>query len=74
MDGTPTSTAAPGGINQADLLHLIGAATNARLRELHRMLSWYTYTQQELKILREKIWATLPKRAKKRILENTEGK
>ena len=74
MDGTPTNPPAPGGINQADLLALIGAPTNEKLRHYHRLLSWYTFTQMELKILREEIWAAKSKRAKKAITKSAEGK
>lgn len=57
-------------MKQADLLNLIGDATNDRLRELKRLLTFYNYKEKDLEFLHQEILGALSDRAKKRLLKN----
>lgn len=48
------------------------APTNDRLREIHRLLNFYTYNEQELEILHKEVLGAMAKRAKKKLAEDSD--
>jgi len=55
------------GLTKEYLLRLIGRPTNDRLRELFRLLNYYTFDRQELEYLNKEILAASSDSARKRM-------
>lgn len=51
------------GMTQSQLLNLIGAPSNDRLREIWRLLVHYKYNESELEILHKEVLGSMSKRA-----------
>ena len=66
MDGKTASTSdAATGLTRESLLGLIGHPANDRLRELWKLLTYHSYSQSDLEIMRKEILASLSARAMK---------